>query len=433
MKKHGRRIGFILLSLGRICGFASIPALAGAPAVPHDAPLSGLIAHRAFAFFWHESNPETGLTKDRAQNIGPPGTETVASTAATGYALAALPIAVERHWVSREAAYQRALRTLRFVHDRLPHDHGFYYHFVDGRTGARVWRCELSSIDSALLVLGALADGQYWPHTQVARLADALYARMDFRWMQTDGGQAPQMQTLSMGWTPETGWLAARWDGYSEAFFLYLLALGSPTHPIDPHSWDSWGVKDARVEGYPVFGGPTPLFMAQMGSGYIDLRGLRDGQGRDWWTNFRNAHLANHAYCARNPERRKTYSNTIWGITACDQPPPVGYGAQAPADGRNDGTVAPTAALGAVVFAPGLARASMRAFYTQYRGKIWGRYGFSNAFNVDRDWYDTDVIGIDLGMMLVAVENARTGLIWKLMRRAPGVKRGLAQAGFHPG
>jgi len=233
-----------------------------------------------------------------------------------------------------------------------------------------------------------------------------------------------------MGWKPETGFIASRWEGYTEASFLYLLALGSPTRPLAPDTWEKWKTPSATVEGYPVFGGPHPLFWAQMTPGYFDLRGLRDRQNRDWWTNFRNDHLANHAYCARNAGTFKTYSDALFGITACDQPPPVGYGAQDPADGKNDGTVAPTAALAAFPFAPDLARAALRALWNEHRARIWGRYGFANAFNVDKNWYDPDVIGIDLGMMLLAIENHRTGLLWRLMRSHPATKKALAAAGL---
>src|SRR5262249_20310042 len=174
---------------------------------------------------------------------------------------------------------------------------------------------ELSSIDSALLALGALAAGQYWRGTEVERLANAIYARMDFPWMQRADGADPSLRTLSHGWKPETGWLPHRWDLYNEACFLYLLAMGSPTHSLGPDAWDQWQVDPGVAEGYPVFRGPGPLFWAQMTPGYYDLRGMRDRQARDWWTNFRNSHLANHAYCARNPGKSKSYSDLIWGIT----------------------------------------------------------------------------------------------------------------------
>lgn len=405
------------------------------PPNPSDAQLLDTVAHKAFAFFWNESHGETGLTKDRARNLrgALPDTYTVASIASVGFALAALPIGVERGWVSRKAAHERARTTLRFVHDRLPNVHGFWYHFVDWRTGERVWKSELSSIDSTLLALGALAAGRYFRRTEVERLANAVYDRMDWRWMQTGNGKDPRVKTISHGWKPEDGWLPNRWARYDEASFLYLLAMGSPTHAVGPDAWDQWEVKQATVEGFPVFGGPTPAFMAQMTPAYFDLRGRRDRQNRDWWTNFANAHRANHAYCARNPEKRRTYSNTVWGITACDQPPPVGYGAQEPRDGANDGTVAPTAAIAGITFVPALARAALRAFWDQHRARIWGRYGFSNAFNMDKNWYDPDVIGIDLGMMLLALENHRSGLVWRLMASHPGVKRGLEAAGMRRG
>ena len=403
------------------------------PAGANDARLLDAVQHAAFAFFWNETHPETGLTKDRARNArGVADTYTVASIASTGYALAALPVGVERGWIDRKTAYRRALTALRFVHDRLPHVHGFHYHFVDWRTGERVWKSELSSIDTALLVLGTLVIARYWRGTAAQRLADAIYARVDFPWMQRGDGKDPSVKTLSHGWKPETGWLPNRWAKYDEASYLYLLAMGAPTRAIGPDAWDQWEVPEGKAEGYDVFGGPTPLFMAQMTPGYYDLRGLRDRQGRDWWRNFRNSHLANQAYCARNPEKRKTYSETIWGITACDQPPPVGYGAQAPENGQNDGTVAPTAAIAGIFIVPDLARASLRALWELHRARIWGRYGFANAFNVGKDWYDKDVIGIDLGMMLLAIENHRSGLIWRLMRGHPAVKKGLAAAGFRP-
>lgn len=406
-------------------------ALAASPSYA-PAPKLEMVQHRAFDFFWNESDPKTGLTKDRAKNLpGLKDTYTVASTAATGYALAALPVGVSHGWVSRKAAYGRALTTLRFVYDRMENHHGFYFHFVDKATGARVWKCELSSVDTALLLMGARVAGDYWPGTEVQRLADALTERADWPWMR-DGGEADARPTsLSMGWKPEDGWIKLRWQGYSEASFLYWLALGSRTHPLSARSWDSWDVKPARLEGYAVFGGAEPLFMAQMAPGFCDVRGLRDRQGRDWWTAWRNAHRADVAYCARNPDGRKTYAEGFWGISANDQPPPVGYGANWPAPGHDDGTVSPTAMLSGLLFTPTESRAALADLWRNHGDHLWGRYGYSNAFNLDKGWYDTDVIGIDLGMMLLATENARTGLVWRLLKTDPIMERGLAAAGFH--
>lgn len=416
----------VAASLVLAASVLSAPLPAPAPLPPP--PSFEAVQHKAFDFFWNESDPKTGLTKDRAVNVGgKPDTYTVASTAATGYALAALPVGVSHGWVPKDAAYARALLTLQFVHDKLETNHGFYYHFLDKTTGARVWKCELSSIDTALLLMGARTAGDYWPGTKVQQMADDLTRRADWRWMQASG-QAQPPKTLSMGWKPETGWIDARWQGYSEASYLYWLALGTQPAGLNAEAWDAWEIAPATLEGSAVFGGAEPLFMAQMAPGYLDVKGKRDRQGRDWWTAWTNAHLADIAYCARNPENRKTYAEGFWGITASDQP--AGYGANAPAAGHDDGTVAPTAMLAGVVFVPKQSQAALDNLWAKHRDKIWGRYGFSNAFNVDKDWYDTDVIGIDLGMMLLAIENARTGRVWNLLRPDPVLARGLHKAGF---
>lgn len=393
---------------------AALMLAVAAPASP--TPTLDTVQHKAFEFFWNETDLRTGLTKDRARNFpGVPDTSTVASTAATGYALASLPVGVTHHWVSKKDAYARAFTTLRFVSTKMENHHGFYYHFVDKTTGVRVWNCELSSVDTALFLMGARVAGDYWPHTEVSRLADDLTDRADWPWMQRGDGKHLADQSLSMGWKPETGWLESRWQGYSEASFLYLLALGSRTYPIAPSAWDTWNIK---------FGEAQPLFMAQMAPGFYDLRGLRDRQGRDWWTAWRNAHLADRAYCARNPDGRRTYAEGFWGISANDQPPPVGYGANAPVSGRNDGTVSPTAMLSGILFLPDEGQTVLTTLWQKHHAQLWGRYGFSNAFNVDKNWYDTDVIGIDLGMLLLAVENARTGLIWRLLKKDPVIQKG---------
>jgi hypothetical protein len=393
-------------------------------------PTIEVVQRRAFDFFWNETNPRSGLTKDRERSREGPdaGKSTVASIAATGYMLASLPIGVEHGWVTKQQAYAHCLRTLTTIHDTLPNVHGFYYHFIDWQTGARVWNCELSSIDSALLALGALVAGEYWRGTAADRLARDIAGRMDWQWMRTNAGAWPREPAPSMGWNPEKGFLASRWAGYSECAFLYLLALGTPApHALPWKSWDRWQIKTAQQEGLTVFGGPSPIFMAQMTPGFFNLRDQRDRQDRDWWTAWRNAHLADQKYCARTSANR-TYAAGFWAINASDQPD--GYGAQSPRDGDNSGTVTPTGMLAGIVFTPERARQSLADLWT-LRDKIWGRYGFCNAFNIEKDWYDTDVIGIDLGMMLLMTENARTGLIWRLMERSPTARRGLAAAGFH--
>lgn len=394
-------------------------------------------AHQAFSFFWEETSPITGLTKDRARNQleAPADSYNVASIASTGYMLAALAIGVERGWVDPSSAIARALLTLRFIGSKMENQHGFFYHFVDLHSGQRVWKSEASSIDTALLILGALTAGRYFGG-EVAQRAEALYARIDWQWMQARGRHDAADVPLRMGWKPGSGFLDARWKEYDEASFLYLLALGAPKHSLPGSAWDRWGIGDSLLEGVRIPGRPGPLFWAQMAPGYYDLRSLQDRSGRAWWQLWSNTHQAHYNYCARRPQLYPHHQEPLWGINACDQPPAkpggaIGYGAQNPIDGENDGTVAPTAALAAVTFLPEIARRTLQDLSSVYRAKAWGKYGFANAINPSRNWYDTDVIGIDLGMMLLAVENHRSGLIWRLTSAAPSTKKALAAAGFH--
>jgi hypothetical protein len=391
-----------------------------------DTQLLDEVQHRAFRFFWEKSDPNTGLTNDRAKNRGEDD-YTVASTASTGYALAALPIAVERKWIGRQAAYDRALLTLRFVHDKLPNVHGWYYHFLDKRTGERAWKCELSSIDTCLLVIGALTCGQYFHDTEVQRLANALYEGMDWTWMRTNGGAQPQKRVVSMGWKPEDGFIKSNWDTYCELMFLYLLGLGAQNNPLPAGSWTAWKRDVVEYKGLKTLGG-GPIFFHEMAHGYYDFRNRRDALGWDYAVSATNGIRINRQVCMDNMDKRKTYAPDIWGLNADDYPD--GYKAFA-APGDEDGTVSPTGALAAIMFTPDLAIAAGRTMYARYGDKIWGQYGFANAFNVDRDWYDPDVIGIDLGMALIGIENHRTGLIWRLLASHPATSRAMERAGLH--
>lgn len=421
----------LFIALSAVCAFLflSVTGVNSSSLPTHETIGISEIEHRAFEYFWNESDPATGLTRDRASNFGRE-TNAVASIAATGYALSAIPIGVSHKWVSRQAAYSRTLTTLRFIDKTLPNTHGWYYHFVDIHTGARVWNCEISSIDTGLLLMGVIVAGQSFPGTDAAALARRIVDRTDFRWMQTRGSTMPDGEFLSMGWKPESGWLPNDWSGWNESPFLYILAMGSPNHSISADAWSKLSFRAAKVEGYAVIGGPTPLFMAQMGAGLIDFRNMRDSHGVDLWVNSVNAHRANHAYCVHNTTKFKTYAAGLWGVSANDLPPPAGYGAQSDTDGNNDGTVSPSAAITSILFTPDIGQSTLQLLATQHKTQIWGKYGFSDALNVDKNWYDRDVIGIDLGMMLVALEDYRTGLIWHLCRQSTVLGTGLRKAGF---
>lgn len=414
------------------CLLILLPAIVHAqPAEPlkplSDAALLTEVQRRAFRFFWEKSDPETGLTNDRAHNRGPDDNFTVASTASTGYALAALPIAVEHHWMDRKQAYDRALLTLRFL-SKMPHEHGWFYHFVDRHSGQRVWNSELSSIDTALLIAGALLCGQYWHGTEADRLANALYDRMDWTWMRTNGGTKPEKRLLSHGWKPEEGFLKYDWDRYCELMTLYLLGLGSRTSPLPNESWTAWERNVVEYKGHKTLAG-GPIFFHEMAQAFFDFRDQRDSLGWNYGNTAREGVLINRQYCLDNASNRKTYAPDIWGLNANDYPD--GYKAFS-APGDEDGTVSPTGALAAILFEPELARAAGNAMYARYGDKLWGRYGFGNAFNVDRDWWDQDVIGIDLGMALLAIEDTRSSLPWKLLAAHPCLQKAWKRAGFHP-
>lgn len=393
-----------------------------------DKELIDQLAYRAFDYFWTEANPANGLVKDRANNFNHDEYK-VASIAATGFGLAALPIGVQRGWAQRKSAEARALATLRFFLNEAQTEHGWYYHFLDMKTGRRAWNCELSSIDTALLIAGALTAGQYFKG-DVKRLADKLYARIDFTWFRTRNGQDPNALLICMGWKPDEGFFGGNWGNYTEAMILYVLALGSPTHPAPAASWDAWergrDGKKASYAGLETLRAGA-LFMHQMTHVFVDFAGQRDRLGYNYWTSAKNATLINRQFCIDHQAKFKTYSDDIWGLTASDNPD--GYSEHGALE-HHDGTIAPTAAITSIFLTPKESLVAARAMYDTHRKRLWGRYGFSNAFNVDRDWFDKDVVGIDLGMMLLAIEDRRSGLIWKLFQSHPSVRKALRLAGF---
>jgi len=381
----------------------------------------GLVQKNAFEFLWIEANPENGLVKDRARNFEEDRT-TVASIASVGFALASLPVAVERRWKERGEARERALRTLRYFAEKAKHEKGFFYHFVDIRDGKRVWKSEISSIDSALLLAGAIVVREYFRDVEITRLVNAIYKRMDFHWMLNGG------KTLSMGWTPESGFLKDRWFDYNEGILLTLLALGSPTHSISRESWQTIRRRVGIYSGFIVIQSP-PLFTHQYPHLFFDFRNKSDDFA-DYFTNSKNATLANYAYSQNNARKFKTFKKGYWGITASDGPGGYqAYGAE-PGGANSDGTVAPTGAITSIMFTPDLSMEFIRNLYNREKYWLWGKYGFTDAFNFDGKWKSPDVIGIDLGALLLGIENYRTGLIWRTFMQAPEIKRALSRAGF---
>jgi hypothetical protein len=394
-----------------------------------DEALLAELAKRAFAFFWQNADQNTGLVNDRAVNNGS-NHHITASISATGYALAALPIAVERGWITHKEAAQRAQQTLSFLLNILPHEHGWIFHFLDKRTGDRVCNSEISSIDTALLIAGALVCGQYFSGTSIEKDANRLYDRLNWDWLRTRGGKKPENLLLSHGWAPRRGFIRHDWNIYDEGMLLYLLGLGASPLDSDPLPSASWTAWDRIVVTYKerktLTGGP--LFLHQMCHGFFDLRNRRDAQGYDYWSLSQSAIEINRQYCEDRGEKWG-YVPNIWGLNASDGP--SGYKAyRGPGivGRRDDGTVSPTGAIASILFTPDAAIATARTLYHGYRDRLWGQYGFANAFNLRKNWFGSDVIGIDLGMALLALENHRTGLPWQLMASHPAVSRALHRA-----
>jgi hypothetical protein len=444
----------------------------GGAAPPLDPEIDEL-QQRTFNWFTHVTNRANGLTPDRWP------TESFSSVAAVGFALTCWPIGVERGWMSREEARERTLTTIRFFHD-LPQGpeatgvggyKGFFYHFLDMQTGHRFGRTELSTVDTSLLVAGMLFaarwfDGDHADEAEIRRLAQAVYERIEWDWV------VIRPNRISMGWHPESGFIPADWNVYNEGMIVLLLAIGSPTHPVPAAVWDEWcSVYDRSWTDRwgPAHLAFAPLFGHQYSQMFVDFRGVRDAfmraksaeiPGFDYFQNSVRAVQAQRQYAIDNPMGWAGYSADVWGLTACDGPGDFkqvidgrerqffSYSARGPGD-RDDGTIAPTAAMASMPFAPAEVTACLKAMKLRYGAGIYTEYGFLDSFNPTltfRDgrlqhgrimagigWVDGDHLGIDQGPIVIQIENTRTDAVWKRMRGEPNITRGLKLAGFTGG
>ena len=431
-------------------------------------PFLDTLEHRTFGFFWERSDPASGLTPDRWP------TPSFSSVAAVGFALTAYPIGVERGWVTRTAAADRTLTTLRYFW-RQPQGpapggvtghKGFFYHFLDMRTGFRFETVELSTIDTTLLLAGVLFCREFFngagqDEVAIRAYADSLYRRVEWTWVQ------PNAPLVNMGWKPESGYLSHDWRGFNEAMILYVLALGSPTFPVDTAAWTAW----TSTYQWGTFHGQAhvgfaPLFGHQYSHVWIDFRGIQDGymreRGIDYFENSRRATLAQQAYAIANPAGWTGYGGVLWGLSAADGPADVTlpvngqerrfftYAARGASfnEVRDDGTIAPTAAGGSIPFAPEIAIPALMTMRQRYGQWLWGRYGFLDSFNPtfrfkvpvqhgtvvpDVGWFDGDYLGIDQGPILAMLANHRRDFVWKYMRKSPYIIAGLRRAGFSGG
>ncbi len=376
-----------------------------------------------FAFFWEQANPKTGLVKDRCNVRGPDHT-VVASIAATGFGLTALCIGHKRGYISFSPVRTRVLATLRFLWEKMTHHHGFFFHFVNINTGARLWDSEVSSIDTAILFCGVLTCREYFQDYEIRRLAFDIFNRADWEWLAED------TTLMSMGWMPEIGFLPSRWNDYSELMMIYLLGMGAPSRPLPPQTWTSWKRVTFQYDGLRYIGSFAPLFVHQYSKAWFDFRGKRD-QYADYFQNSMIATEAHRLFCLSLRSQFPDYSNDLWGITASDSESGgyVVWGGP-PEMGPIDGTVVPSAAGGSLAFQPETTMRVLQNIKTRYATGAWSKYGFVDAFNPLKKWYDQDVIGIDTGITMLMAENRRTGFVWKTFMNNPEAQRGMQRAGF---
>lgn len=401
----------------------SIPAENNAPALSaEDDQFLDDLERQNFQFFLEQSGPSSGLVRDRA-NVSGNENSVVASIAATGFGLTALCIGAHRGYISREDARDRVLIGLRFLWKKMPTHRGFFYHFADITTGERVWDSEVSSVDTSILLCGILTCRHYFEeHSEVSLLAYQIFNRVDWTWLSEDTSLLPH------GWTPEGGFLPYRWDYYSEMMMIYLLGMGSLTHPLPAEAWNAWKRLRFEFEGIKYIGSFAPVFVHQYSQAWFDFRNKRDAYA-DYFQNSIFATEVHRRFCIELAKQFPDYSEDLWGISASDSQTGYVVWGGPPTLGPIDGTVVPSAAAGSLPFLPQPVMRVLRNIKDHYP-KAWSRYGFVNAFNPLKNWYDTDVVGIDTGITMLMAENQRSGLVWQTFMKNLEAQRGMDRAGF---
>jgi hypothetical protein len=379
------------------------------------------LERRNFLYFWEQANPQTGLVKDRC-SIRAKDTSVVASIASTGFGLTAICIGEKRNFVSHAEARLRVIASLSFLWHKLPTHRGFYYHFADINTGERIWESEVSSVDTAILLCGILTCRQHFQDATITQLAHAIFDRVDWTWLSEDTSLLPQ------GWTPEFGFLPSKWDFYSELMMMYLLGLGSTSHPLRKEVWFAWKRTVFEYDGLRYIGSFAPLFVHQYSQAWFDFRNKKDRYA-DYFENSVIATDVHRRFCVQLNEQFPDYSNALWGITASDSENGYVIWGGPPAMGPIDGTVVPAATGGSLPFLPNATMRVLRTIHDHYPD-AWSRYGFVDAFNPMKNWFDTDVVGIDTGITMLMAENARAGFVWDTFMKNGEVQRGMEIAGF---
>jgi hypothetical protein len=376
-------------------------------------------------FFYNEASPKTGMVRDRAPVQGLSQSR-VSSIAATGFGLTALCIAHKRNYLTRFECEERVEKTLAFLLEDCPHEHGFLYHFIDIDSGQRMFGCELSSIDTCWLLCGILTCRQYFAGNQrIEALATTFYRRVDWQWMMNGG------KTLSMGWLPDQGFLDHRWDIYSELLVMYLLAIGSPTHAIPADTWNALQRPVIQFGGVTYISGVAPIFIHQYAHAWCDLRNVADLHA-NYFTNSIAATRAHQLWCLTMGRKFPWWDQDFWGLSASDSREGYRVWGGPPTMGDPDGTLVPNAAGGSMVFLPAECSHVLLSMRAEFKDKVYSKYGFVDAFHPHAKWYGPDVLGIDQGIMMLMAENQRTGFVWEQFMKNTEVKHAMDLVQFHP-
>lgn len=390
------------------------------------------LSKRSFLYLWEQTNPQTGLTLDRVRTDGtryqlPDTHHNVASVAASGFALTSYCIAAERKWMPANRVRERTRNTLDFFANRAFNKDGWFYHWMDFETGERRWKSEISTIDTALLLGGVLTVRScFAKDREIVKLATAIIDRVNFPAM-LNGDK----YLLTHGWKNETGYLKNRWDDYSESSILYILGIGSQNYPLPWQSWYAWKRGYTTYKNYRYLAAVPPLFIHQYSHAWVDFRNKRERYKNfnvNYHENSVKAVYAQRQWSKDNSRRFPSYAGNMWGISASDSAKGyVAWGAPPPTD-EVDGSLVPYAAAGSMMFAPEIALPAIKEMKRKYGEKIYGKYGFTDAFNPQTGWVNKDVLGIDVGMTLLGIENFRTGNVWKWFMSNPEPRRGLRRA-----
>ncbi len=342
----------------------------------------------------------------------------VSSIASVGFGLSALVVGCENGWISKNLAKEIALKTLNTFDRVVEQKNGFYAHFLSMGTGKRVWNCEYSIIDTAIFLMGALTSGEYFGG-EVYELFEKLYSKVDWNWYLDR-----EKKQFYMGYKDERGFWG-HWDHYAEQLIMYFLAVVSPTHHVSKDVYDSferWVGEYTGIRHIYTYTGS--LFTYQFSHAWIDFRDWTDRYGVNWYENSVKASRTNWLYCKVHSSQFETFSEVSWGTTACDSP--SGYrgdfGAYPAKQFNNDGTIPPCGSLGSIVFVPELVYPTVVNFYENHP-KLWGKYGFKDAYNLDKNWYSDIYIGIDKGITLLMIENHFSELIWKVVGENKYIKK----------